>query len=75
MRVGTAIAIVLLLVLPAVAFADPGHGAEQPHLNAPQSSPNTGGDSSTLLIIATLATLVIFAVCAVLLKQAQQRRD
>ena len=43
MRVGTAIAIVFVLVLPAVAFGDPGHGAEQPHLNAPQSNPNLAG--------------------------------
>jgi hypothetical protein len=76
-RTTIALAIALLLAaLPTPAGADPGHAFGSPHLNQrQQANQGSGGDSSTLLVIATLATLVVFAGCAVVLKQAQQNRD
>jgi hypothetical protein len=77
MRAGAKISIFLavfavLVVLPAAALGDPGHAADQPHLSAERESSK---DSGTLLIAATLVTLLVFAVCAFLLKQSQAKRE
>jgi hypothetical protein len=75
MRIAIAVALVVALIsLPAAALGDPGHSVGQPHLGQEQPS-DGGGGSSTLAIVITLVSLVLFAVCAFVLKRAQQKRS
>jgi hypothetical protein len=61
-----------LLALPAAALADPGHSPDRPHLDA-QTVAESGSGGSGIVIGITLATLVLLAVCGVVLKRVTNR--
>ena len=67
-----AVLLAVALTTTPVAPADPGHGADQPHL---QTEPqDDGGDGGGLIVIAVIGGLVVVLASALVVKRAQAKQ-
>lgn len=65
---GMAIFLVVILVIGVVAVGISALAVEDTPLMAVTSSPDTGSRSSTLVIIAIIAALILMGICIILPK-------
>ncbi len=66
-------AVLLALAIVPAAPADPGHSANEPHL---QTEPQDGGgDGGGIVVIAVIGGLVVVLASALVVKRVQAKQE